>query len=89
MHLPTLAEHEIIMTLVALALLLAGAYLLGTLFERLKAPRVVGEILGGVLKPVETKFFPYKKAKLVDELPCTDTLMNINSDRIPLPGAAD
>ncbi|MBQ1390947.1 MAG: FAD-dependent oxidoreductase [Firmicutes bacterium] len=49
----------------------------------------VGEILGGVLKPVETKFFPYKKAKLVDELPCTDTLMNINSDRIPLPGAAD
>ena len=29
MHLPTLAEHEIIMTLVALALLLAGAYLLG------------------------------------------------------------
>ena len=49
MHLPTLAEHEIIMTLVALALLLAGAYLLGTLFERLKAPRVVGEILGGLL----------------------------------------
>ena len=49
MHLPTLAEHEIIMTLVALALLLAGAYLLGTLFERLKAPRVVGAILGGLL----------------------------------------
>ena len=49
MHLPTLSEQEIIMTLVALALLLAGAFLVGTLFERLKAPRVVGEILGGLL----------------------------------------
>lgn len=49
MHLPTLNEQEIIMTLVALALLLAGAFLLGTLFEKLKAPRVVGEILGGLL----------------------------------------
>lgn len=49
MHLPTLNEQEIIMTLVALALLLAGAFLVGSLFERLKAPRVVGEILGGLL----------------------------------------
>ena len=39
MHLPTLAEHEIIMTLVALALLLAGAYLLGTLFEPASSAR--------------------------------------------------
>ncbi len=49
MHLPTLNEQEIIMTLVALALLLAGAFLVGSLFERFKAPRVVGEILGGLL----------------------------------------
>lgn len=48
MTLTTLTEKEIIATLAALALLLAFAYLFGTIFERLKAPRVVGEILGGI-----------------------------------------
>jgi len=49
MGLQTLSEQEIICTFIALALLLAGAYLCGTLFERIKAPRVVGEIIGGML----------------------------------------
>lgn len=48
MSLVTLAEKEVISTLIALALLLASAYLFGSLFEKLKAPRVVGEILGGI-----------------------------------------
>lgn len=42
MTLPTLSEHEIIATLIALALLLGSAFLLGSLMERIKAPRVVG-----------------------------------------------
>lgn len=49
MQLQTLSENEIIITLIALALLLAGAYVFGSLMERIKAPRVVGEILGGML----------------------------------------
>lgn len=49
MTLVTLSENEIISTLLALALLLASAFLIGTLFEKLKAPIVVGEILGGLL----------------------------------------
>ncbi len=48
MTLVTLSEQEVIATLTALALLLASAYLFGTLFEKMKAPRVVGEILGGI-----------------------------------------
>ena len=49
MSLPTLSEHEIIATLIALALLLGSAFVVGSLMERVKAPRVVGEILGGLL----------------------------------------
>ena len=49
MKLITLSENEIIITLVALALLLFGAFLFGTLFEKIKGPRVVGEIIGGML----------------------------------------
>lgn len=49
MTLVTLSEKEIISTLLALALLLASAFLMGTLFEKFKAPRVVGGILGGLL----------------------------------------
>lgn len=49
MSLKTLSEHEIIMTLIALALLLLFAFGLGTLMEKIKAPRVVGEITGGIL----------------------------------------
>lgn len=49
MKLETLSEMEIIRTLIALALLLLGAYLFGKLFEKMKAPKVVGEIIGGML----------------------------------------
>lgn len=49
MTLQTLSEHEIIVTFLALALLLAGAYLCGKLMEAIKAPKVVGEITGGLL----------------------------------------
>ena len=49
MSLTTLSEHEIIATLIALALLLGSAFVVGSLMERVKAPRVVGEILGGLL----------------------------------------
>ena len=43
----------------------------------------VGEILGGVLNPVNPKFVPAKDAKMVDELPCTDALMNLMKERLP------
>lgn len=49
MKLATLADNEIMMTLTALACLLAGAFVVGRLFERLQAPKVVGEIIGGML----------------------------------------
>lgn len=49
MRLQTLTETEMMATLVALALLLISAYTVGTLMERMKAPRVVGEITGGIL----------------------------------------
>jgi len=49
MTLATLSESEIIVTFIALALLLAGAYLCGKLMEAAKAPKVVGEIIGGML----------------------------------------
>ena len=60
MSLPTLSGNEIIATLLALALLLLSAYSLGTLMEKIKAPRVVGEITGGILLggTLLYRFFP-------------------------------
>lgn len=49
MKLATLADNEIMMTLTALACLLAGAFIVGRLFERFQAPKVVGEIIGGMI----------------------------------------
>ena len=49
MKLTTLSEKEIIITLIALALLLLFAFVFGTLMEKIKGPRVVGEILGGMI----------------------------------------
>jgi len=49
MRLATLSEKEIIITLIALALLLLFAFCFGTLMEKIKGPRVVGEILGGMI----------------------------------------
>lgn len=46
----------------------------------------LGDVLGGVLAPFEVKFYEVPKdAKFVDELSCTDALMNLNSSRIPKP----
>jgi Kef-type K+ transport system membrane component KefB len=49
MRLEVLTEHNILITLIALALLLLSAYIFGTLIEKIKGPRVVGEILGGMI----------------------------------------
>ena len=49
MTLSTLSETEVISTLLALSSLLVSAYVIGTIFEKLKAPRVVGEIMGGLI----------------------------------------
>ena len=49
MKLATLSEKEIIITLIALGLLLLSAFLFGTLIEKIKGPRVVGEIIGGMI----------------------------------------
>ena len=49
MTLTTLTENEIFATFLALAFLLAGAYLCGKLMEAIRAPKVVGEIIGGMI----------------------------------------
>lgn len=49
MELATLQENELIITLIAITILLFSAFLCGKLFEVFKAPKVVGEILGGML----------------------------------------
>lgn len=49
MTMKTLADNEITYTLLALGLLMLGAYICGRLFEKIKAPKVVGEIVGGML----------------------------------------
>lgn len=49
MKLLTLSEDQLISTFIALALLLVFSYVFGTLAEKLKGPRVVGEILGGMV----------------------------------------
>ncbi len=49
MRLETLTEPEVISTLISISLLLAGAYIFGNVFEKIKAPRVVGEIIGGMI----------------------------------------
>ena len=49
MKLITLNESQILITLIALALLLLFSFIFGTLLEKIKGPRVVGEILGGMI----------------------------------------
>ncbi|MBP3799117.1 MAG: cation:proton antiporter [Ruminococcus sp.] len=49
MKLLTLSEDQILITFIALALLLLFSYVFGTLLEKIKGPRVVGEILGGMI----------------------------------------
>lgn len=45
----TLTTNEISITFFALSLLLLSAFACGKLFERIKAPKVVGEIVGGMI----------------------------------------
>jgi len=49
MKLQTLSEQQVLITFVALSLLLLFAYIFGTLLEKIKGPRVVGEIVGGMI----------------------------------------
>lgn len=49
MTLATLADSEIICTFLALGLLLTSAYFCGKIMEVIKAPKVIGEIMGGML----------------------------------------
>lgn len=49
MTLRTLTDNEIMMTLIALGCLMLGAYIFGKMFELIKAPKVVGEIVGGMI----------------------------------------
>ena len=49
MELSLLGQAEIIRIFIALALLLGSAFVFGSLVEKIKGPRVVGEILGGML----------------------------------------
>ena len=60
MRLATLSEKEIIITLIALALLLLFAFIFGTLMEKIKGPRVVGEILGGSKRKRPKSLTSYK-----------------------------
>ena len=43
----------------------------------------IDEILGGILVPEDLKFVVVEDAKMVDELPCADALMNMMADRLP------
>lgn len=49
MKLQTLSENEVFITFTALALLLSSAYICGKLMEKINAPKVVGEIVGGMI----------------------------------------
>ncbi len=49
MKLQTLNENQIIVTLISLSLLLLFSTIFGNLLEKIKGPRVVGEILGGMI----------------------------------------
>lgn len=49
MNLQILSDGDIIATFLALAILLLSAFIFGNLLENIKGPRVVGEILGGMI----------------------------------------
>ena len=47
---------------------------------------VIGEVLGGALKPTENaELVVVGDGAMVDELPCTDSLMQMIADRLPKP----
>ena len=45
----------------------------------------LGEVLGGVLKPIEPTLVPVGDGAFADPIKCTDSLMNIIAERLPKP----
>lgn len=64
--LKTLTDNEITITLIALGLLMLGAFICGKAFERIKVPKVVGEIVGGML--FGGTFLGYICPKFIDNI---------------------
>lgn len=79
MDIATLSEKEIIITLLALGLLLLSAFIFGTLLEKIKGPRVVGEILGGMVLGGSCLyfFFPEVMSKVLMAYPEEGKVLNI------------
>lgn len=79
MTLQTLSEHEIIVTFLSLTLLLAGAYLCGKLMEAINAPKVVGEITGGLLfgGTCLYHFFPAQMEAVIMAYPEQGKVLNL------------
>ena len=79
MRLSTLSENEIIITLIALGLLLLSAFICGTLMEKIKGPRVVGEIIGGMIIGGSCMFllFPALSEKIFFAYPEEGKVLNI------------
>ncbi len=79
MRLETLTEHNILITLIALSILLLSAFIFGSLLEKIKGPRVVGEILGGMLVGGSFLFilFPDIMQKIFFSYPEEGKVLNI------------
>lgn len=79
MNLVTLSENEIIATLAAISILLLFAFFVGTLMERIKAPRVVGEIAGGILlgSTFLYRFFPNQTGSIFMAYETEGKVLNI------------
>lgn len=79
MKLLTLSEHQISATFLALALLLLFASVFGRLTEKLRGPRVVGEIIGGMLLGGSGLFLlmPAQMQKLFFAYPEEGQVLNI------------
>lgn len=79
MILETLSEHELTITLLAITLLLTGAFICGKLFEYFKAPKVVGEIVGGMVFGGSCLyfFFPNLIMNIFKAYPKEDKVLNI------------
>lgn len=79
MRLITLSEKEIIITLIALGLLLLSAFICGTIIEKIKGPRVVGEIIGGMLIGGSCMFllFPEMSERIFFAYPEEGKVLNV------------
>ena len=75
----TLTSTEISTTLLALIMLLISAFICGKLFELIKAPKVVGEIVGGMLigGSLLGHFFPDFFNSIFNAYPAENKVLNI------------